>query len=50
MLAKLTVKNQLTLPKAIVSRFSGVEYYDVSTEVNRIFWRKAGKSRWRPAG
>jgi hypothetical protein len=32
MLAKLTVKNQLTIPKAIVSRFSGVEYYDVSTD------------------
>ena len=32
MLAKLTVKNQLTLPKAIVTRFKGVEYFDVSTD------------------
>lgn len=36
MLAKLTVKNQLTLPKAIVSRFSGVEYFDVSTDGSAI--------------
>jgi hypothetical protein len=28
MLAKLTVKNQLTLPKAIVQKFEGVEYFD----------------------
>ncbi|MGO8759624.1 MAG: AbrB/MazE/SpoVT family DNA-binding domain-containing protein [Terracidiphilus sp.] len=32
MLAKLTVKNQLTLPKAVVKNFSGVEYFDVSTD------------------
>ena len=32
MLAKLTVKNQLTLPKAVATRFPGVEYFDVSTD------------------
>jgi hypothetical protein len=32
MLAKLTVKNQLTLPKALLTQFKGVEYFDVSVE------------------
>ena len=32
MLAKMTVKNQLTLPKAVITRFAGVEYFDVSTD------------------
>ena len=36
MLAKMTVKNQLTLPKSIVSQFPGVEYYSVKTEYDRI--------------
>ncbi|MCY4012347.1 MAG: AbrB/MazE/SpoVT family DNA-binding domain-containing protein [Gammaproteobacteria bacterium] len=36
MLAKLTTKNQLTLPKAIVSHFPGVLYFDVSAESGRI--------------
>jgi hypothetical protein len=36
MLAKLTVKNQLTLPKAVITRFSGVEYFDVSTDGDAI--------------
>lgn len=36
MLAKKTSKNQLTLPKAIVSRFPGIEYYDVTAEDDRI--------------
>jgi hypothetical protein len=44
MLAKLTVKNQLTLPKAIVSRFSGVEYYDVSTDGAAITLRPLQRS------
>ena len=30
MLAKLTSKNQLTLPKAVVGIFRGVEYFEVS--------------------
>jgi len=32
MLAKKTVKNQITLPKAVITRFPGVEYFDVSTD------------------
>jgi hypothetical protein len=36
MLAKLTVKNQLTLPKAIASQFPGVEYFEVSIDGNSI--------------
>jgi len=32
LLAKLTTKNQLTLPKAVVTRFAGVEHFDVSTD------------------
>jgi hypothetical protein len=32
MLAKKTVKNQVILPKAVVARFPGVEYFDVSTD------------------
>lgn len=39
MLAKKTSKNQLTLPKAVVSRFPGVEYYDVTTENDVITLR-----------
>lgn len=39
MLAKKTSKNQLTLPKAVVSRFPGVEYYDVSVEDGAITLR-----------
>ena len=36
MLAKLTAKNQLTLPKAIVQAVGEAEYYDVSTDNGRI--------------
>ena len=35
-LAKLTSKNQLTLPKAVVSDFKGSEYFDVTQENGRI--------------
>jgi hypothetical protein len=45
MLAKLTVKNQLTLPKAVVSRFSGVEYFDVSTDGSAITLKPLRPSR-----
>jgi len=31
MLAKLTVKNQITLPKAIVAQIAAAEYFDVTT-------------------
>lgn len=36
MLAKLTSKNQLTLPKTVVQAFPGTEYFDVATEKGRI--------------
>jgi virulence-associated protein VagC len=35
-LAKKTSKNQLTLPKAVVARFPGVDYFEVSAEGDRI--------------
>lgn len=45
MLAKMTVKNQITLPKKVVTRFSGVEYFDVSTDGDSIVLRPLHKSR-----
>ena len=36
MLAKLTAKNQITLPKAIARRFPGAEYFDVQMVDHRI--------------
>jgi len=45
MLAKLTVKNQLTLPKAVASQFGGVEYFDVSTDGVSITLRPLRQSR-----
>jgi virulence-associated protein VagC len=38
-LAKKTSKNQLTLPKAVVDRFPGVDYFDVTAEGDRIVLR-----------
>jgi hypothetical protein len=45
MLAKLTVKNQLTLPKAVITRFRGVEYFDVSTDGSAITLKPLRRSR-----
>jgi len=45
MLAKRTVKNQITLPKAVVTRFSGVEYFEVSTDGECIILRPLHRSR-----
>jgi hypothetical protein len=45
MLAKKTSKNQITLPKAVVTRFSGVEYFDVSTDGESIVLRPLQTSR-----
>jgi hypothetical protein len=45
MLAKMTVKNQVTLPKAVVTRFTGVEYFDVSTDGACIVLRPLQRSR-----
>ena len=36
MLAKLTSKNQLTLPKRVVADFPGARYFDVAKEEGRI--------------
>jgi hypothetical protein len=36
MLAKLTSKNQLTLPKAVMSLFPGTKYFEVAEEDGRI--------------
>lgn len=36
MLAKLTSKNQLTLPKAVIAGFPNTEYFDVTEENGRI--------------
>lgn len=36
MLAKITAKNQITLPKAVLSRVSPAEYYEVQAEGGRI--------------
>jgi len=36
MLAKLTSKNQLTLPKAVLSSCRGTEYFDVTEDNGRI--------------
>ena len=45
MLAKKTTKNQITLPKAVVSRFGGVDYFDVSTDGESITLRPLRPSR-----
>lgn len=36
MLAKLTSKNQVTLPKSVVQSVGQSEYYDVTVEAGRI--------------
>ncbi len=36
MLAKLTSKNQLTLPKAVLSSCPGTEYFEVTEDNGRI--------------
>ncbi len=45
MLAKMTVKNQLTLPKKVIVRFPGVEYFDVSTDGTSITLHPLQRSR-----
>jgi len=45
MLAKKTSKNQLTLPKAVVSRFPGVDYYEVTAEDDAIVLRPVRTGR-----
>lgn len=45
MLAKLTSKNQLTLPNAVVSDLKGYEYFDVTKEMGRIILTPVPLSR-----
>jgi hypothetical protein len=39
MLAKKTVKNQITLPKAIVERLPNTDYFEISLQGDAIFLR-----------
>ena len=36
MVAKMTSKNQITLPKRVIGQFAGVQYFEVQTENGRI--------------
>lgn len=45
MLAQKTTKNQITLPKKVVDRFTGVEYFEVSTDGTSITLRPLQRSR-----
>ena len=36
MLAKLTTKNQITLPRKVIQEFSGIEYFDADVQDGRI--------------
>lgn len=36
MLAKLTTKNQITLPRDVVKEFRGIEYFDAVVQDGRI--------------
>ena len=50
MLAKLTSKNQLTLPQAVISAFPDIDYFDVAEENGRIVLPRAGDAGGRGAG
>ena len=39
MLAKKTVKNQITLPKKIADNFPGIEYFEIQADNDRIVLR-----------
>ncbi len=45
MLAKKTIKNQITLPKGVMNRFGEVEYFEVSTDGECIILRPLQRSR-----
>ena len=45
MLAKKTVKNQITLPKKIVERFPDVEYFDVRVDNGNIILKPVSPNR-----
>ena len=39
MLAKRTYKNQITIPKAVIDAFPGIEYFDVTARGDAILLR-----------
>ena len=39
MLAKRTYKNQITIPKAVIDAFPGIEYFDVTAHGDAILLR-----------
>lgn len=45
MLAKKTSKNQITLPKAIASHFSDVDYFEIQEIEGRIILEPARRNR-----
>ena len=45
MLAKKTIKNQITHPKGVMNRFGEVEYFEVSTDGECIILRPLQRSR-----
>ena len=48
MLAKMTSKNQITLPKALVSKFPGAEYFDVHEDNGRIILKPVKMNSLEP--
>ncbi len=44
MLARMTSKNQITLPKTVITRFIGVDQFDVSTDGECITLRPQRQS------
>ena len=38
---KLSPKNQLTLPKSIINRFPGTQYFEIGTRENEVILRPA---------
>ncbi len=49
MLAKLTSKNQITIPKAVISAFEGTDYFDVTQENGCIMLVPVRVTPARPA-
>ena len=45
MLAKRTIKNRIALPKAVITRFAGVDYFEVTTDGASITLRPLQVSR-----
>ena len=45
MLAKKTVKNQITLPKKIADNFPDVDYFDVQADKDRIVLKPLRRDR-----